>query len=422
MELTLKDGRIFDRFTAPVKGADGAIYGRLWSYRDVSDYKQLEEQLMQAQKMEAVGRLAGGTAHDFNNLLVPIISYAELGMMSAAPDSKLYSYMDHIVEATERAAAITQQILAFSRKQVLEVKVLDLNQIISAFQKMIQRLIGEDIEIAIFLSPNLSLVRADKGQLEQVLMNLAINARDAMPAGGKLTLETVNVYLDENYSQARPTSEPGHYVMMAISDTGFGMDDDTRQHIFEPFFTTKEMGKGTGLGLSTVFGIVKQHQGNIYVYSEPGQGTTFRIYLPQAGAGVVTAVDEPPIPTSTHGTETILVVEDEDMVREVVQETLEAHGYKVFQANNPLDGLQLALDHAGAIDLLVTDVIMPDMNGRQLYQEITRTSPHLKVLYISGYTDNVIVHHGILEEGIHFLQKPFNVRDLTQKVRQALLS
>ena len=420
VELVLKDGRTFDRYTAPVKGANGEYYGRLWTYRDVTPQKELEAQLLQAQKMEAIGRLAGGIAHDFNNYLVPMISYAELSMMSVEADSRLHSYLERIVESAERAADITQQILAFSRQQVLTMHMLDLNLVIINFEKMIRRLIGENIKIEMFLTPDLAPIRADKSQLEQVLMNLVINARDAMLDGGKLTLETANVYLDANYTRAHPGVEVGHYVMLAVSDNGHGMDEATQRRIFDPFFTTKETGKGTGLGLATVFGIVKQHRGNIWAYSEPRQGATFKIYLPQVERGGGTAVAEEKLLTSLLGTETILVVEDEEMVRELVRETLVAHGYTVLEAASPEEGLRLATEIKEAIHLLLTDVIMPGMNGRQLYEAIRLIHPQIPVLYMSGYTDNVIVHHGILDEGIHFLQKPFNVRQLTQKVRQAL--
>lgn len=389
--------------------------------QEMAEREHLEEQFRQSQKMEAIGRLSGGIAHDFNNLLIPIIGYVELGMMNLPPDSKLYVNLLQIKEAADRAAHLTRQILAFSRQQVLEIEVLDLNEVIVEFKQMIQRLIREDIELKTVLAPSLHRIRADKAQIEQVLVNLVVNARDAMPKGGKLAIETENVFLDEvdteHYAGAQT---PGHYVMMAVSDTGHGMDAETKKRIFEPFFTTKERDQGTGLGLATVFGIVKQHQGNIWVYSEPGQGTTFKIYLPKTEDVPVTDKITAPEPTSTYGTETVLVVEDEQAVRKLVCETLQAHGYNVIEAKSPSDGLQLATGCEDTIHLLLTDVVMPGMNGQELYQKVAVIRPEIKVLYMSGYTDNMIVHHGILDEGVNLLQKPFMVNTLTQKVRQVL--
>ncbi|MCB0191271.1 MAG: CHASE domain-containing protein [Anaerolineae bacterium] len=386
--------------------------------QDVTEKKQLEEQLLQSQKMEAIGRLAGGIAHDFNNILMPIMGYTELGMTKLSPDDKLYTDLKRVQEAAYRAADLTHQILAYSRKQVLEMQIIDLNMVIMDFEKMAQRLIGEDVELRTFLKPDLYRVNADKGQIGQVLLNLVVNARDAMPTGGKLTIETASVYLDETYVKKYADDHtPGRYVMLAVSDTGHGMDVETQQQIFDPFFTTKAHGQGTGLGLSTVFGIIKQHGGNIWVYSEPDKGTTFKIYLPQIetiAATPKTAISEP---ESLLGAETILVVEDEEMVRTLICETLTAHGYTVLEAQNINNGLQLAAEQQH-IDLLFTDVVMPEMNGKELYQKVVALHPHIKVLYMSGYTDDVIVHHGILDDGINFLQKPFSVQTLTKKVRQ----
>ena len=399
-----------------------AVQGVVINSRNITGRRQLEEQLRQAQKMEAIGRLAGGIAHDFNNILVPIIGYVELAMMDISPVDKLYADLRRVQEAAEQAAGLTRQILAFSRKQMLEMRILNLNAVIAEFQKMAQRLIGEDIALEISLEANLYPVKADKGQLEQVLLNLAINARDAMPAGGKLTIETANAYLDEAYVQKYANVlSPGGYAMLAVSDTGHGMDAQTRQQIFEPFFTTKEHGKGTGLGLATVYGIIKQHQGHIGVYSEPGIGTTFKIYLPQAEDSTIqTSEAAAPIATSLYGTETILVVEDEDMVRKLVCETLSTHGYKVIEAQNVTEALQRASERAETIHLLLTDVIMPEMNGRKLSEKVIALHPAVKVLFMSGYTANVIGHHGVLEKDINFLQKPFTVRSLLQKVRRIL--
>ncbi|MCB0164728.1 MAG: PAS domain S-box protein [Anaerolineae bacterium] len=406
----------------PWHESTGEIGGIILFSEVITERKNLEEQYYQAQKMEAIGHLAGGIAHDFNNILVPIIGYAELGMMNLPPDAPLYTDLDLIRQAAQRAADLTHQILAFSRKQILQMRLLDLNPLIADFQKMLERLIGEDIELETFLAPNLYPVKADKAQLEQVLLNLVINARDAMPGGGALTIETANVYLDETYLQKHADIQTsGHYAMLAVSDTGHGMDAETQTQVFDPFFTTKARGKGTGLGLATVFGIIRQHHGYIWVYSEPGQGTTFKIYLPQAE-------DTGPAPAtvviselhSLHGTETILVVEDEEMVRKLTVETLEAHGYHVLEAESIRHAHQLATDYQATIQLLLTDVIMPGMNGRELYQNLRQLQPDLQVLYMSGYTDNVIVHHGILYEGINFLQKPFTIVKLLQRVRTVL--
>ncbi|MGD8791504.1 MAG: ATP-binding protein [Anaerolineae bacterium] len=389
--------------------------------RAEEERNRLQAQLLQVQKMESLGQLAGGIAHDFNNILVPIIGYVELGMRKLSPDDKLYGDLKQIYEAAERAAALTRQILAYSRKQVLEMRPTDVNELVVGFGKMLRRLIGENIQLQTNLAPSVELIMADRGQLEQVLMNLALNARDAMPEGGQLTIETDNVFLDEQYAENHIGMQPGPYVMLAVSDTGQGMSSETQRHIFEPFFSTKEKGEGTGLGLATVFGIVKQHQGNIGVYSEPGKGSVFKIYLPQA-AQVEQIVESTGMTEqlSLYGKETVLVVEDDALVSNLVCETLETYGYQVLKAKSPKQGLQRAASHPTPIDLLLTDVIMPQMNGQELYQKMTRVEPEIKVLYMSGYTDSVIVHHGMLEEGIHFLQKPFTVRDLVQKVRVAL--
>ncbi|MFH2129595.1 MAG: PAS domain S-box protein [bacterium] len=382
--------------------------------------EKLGEQLRQAQKLESIGQLAGSIAHDFNNMLVPIIGYAGLGQKKLEPDNKVYTYLEKISTAAEKAASLVSQILAFSRRQVLEIETFNLNEMIAEFQKMLRRLITEEIEVQVLLSPTPCLVRADRTQIEQILLNLSTNAQDAMPGGGKLVIETSHVYLDEAYAQSHSQTQPGHYVMLSLSDTGEGMNADTRKQIFEPFFTTKKKGKGTGLGLATVFGIVKQHQGNIWVYSEPGRGTTFKIYLPRVQqTATLTAVEKPEL-TSVFGTETVMVVEDEPMVRALACETLKAHGYTVIEAESPKRGLQLASEFEGPIQLLLTDVIMPDMNGREFHEKLAARRPDTKVLYMSGYTDNVIAHHGVLEEGIHFLQKPFTVHDLTHKVRRVL--
>ena len=400
---------------------DPVVQGIVVNSRDITERKQLEEQIRQIQKMEAIGQLAGGIAHDFNNILVPINLYTEMALRKLSPDEKLYANLQVVREAAGRAADLTRQILAFSRRQVLDMHVLNLNAIVQDFQKMLQRLIGEHITLETFLEPELYPVRADKAQIEQVLLNLAVNARDAMPAGGQLTLETANVYLDEAYiDQHADTLLPGHYVMLTVSDTGHGMDTATQQRIFEPFFTTKAPGKGTGLGLATVFGIVKQHEGSIYVYSERDKGTTFKIYLPRVEEAVEVFDTTITPPATLRGIETILVFEDDVVVRKLIGETLTAHGYHVIEAPSVEEGLQHAATYKGPVHLLLTDVIMPEMNGQELYQHIATFHPTIKVLYMSGYTDNVVVHHGILEAGINFLQKPFTIDNLTQKVRQIL--
>jgi len=335
-----------EEFVRAVNGPDGVVYV-LVVCQDITERKQLEAaneqlaaQFYQAQKMDAIGRLAGGIAHDFNNLLVPIIGYIDLNLTDLSPESKLYADLRLVRKAADRAADLTRQILAFSRQQVLKLSLLDLNTTIDEFKKMLQRLIGEDIELQTFLSPSLYPVKADKGQIEQVLMNLAINSRDAMPAGGKLTIETANTFLDAAYVEKYASDlMPGRYVMVAVSDTGQGMDAETRKRIFDPFFTTKESSKGTGLGLATVFGIIKQHQGHIWVYSEPGQGTTFKIYLPQTKDTTQTSTTTTKEPISMYGTETVLVVEDDENVRKLVCETLEAQGYDVVEAPSPTDCL-----------------------------------------------------------------------------------
>ncbi len=399
---------------------NSAVHGIVVNSRDITGRKELEEQFQQAQKMESVGRLAGGIAHDFNNLLVPILGFTELSMLSLRPDSILYANLSQVKQAGERAADLTRQILAFSRRQVLEIKNLNLNTVISDFQKMTQRLIGEDIELNIVLEPALRPINADKSQLEQILLNLVVNARDAMPNGGKLTLETANVFLDRAYAEKHPVMEPGRYVMLAVSDCGHGMDAETKNRIFEPFFTTKEQGKGTGLGLATVFGIVKQHKGHIWVYSETGKGTTFKIYLPPSTDELQAIVDNNMVFPSVYGSETVLIVEDEEMVRTLVSETLEAYGYHVLVSPSPDEGFQFAATYPHTIHLLLTDVIMPQTNGLELHRKLVKYHPEMKVVFMSGYASTMIAQHGIFEEGVNFLQKPFTINALLQKVRSAL--
>ena len=418
-----KDGSLYEEEAtiSPVRDASGNLVNFVAVKRDVTKEVGLENQLMQAQKMEAIGTLAGGVAHDFNNLLTVILGYSQFGLGRLATSDPLYGDIQEIEKAGLRAAALTSQLLAFSRKQVFQPRILDLNVLVTDLKKMLIRLIGEDIDLTAVLDLEVGSVKADPGQLQQVIMNLAVNARDAMPNGGKLTIEIGNVDLSTEYASQHIEATPGAYVMIAISDTGCGMDEETRSHIFEPFFTTKEFGRGTGLGLSTVYGIVKQSGGFISVYSEPGRGTTFKVYLPRV-ADLTEKEDLRLTPLSLpHGDETLLLVEDEAAVRELAARVLRDHGYTVLEASDPAEAF-LAIDHLAAdeVQLLVTDVVMPQMNGRDLAEQLAALRPDLRVLYVSGYTDRAIVHHGVLDEGTPFLQKPFTAEALVRKVREVL--
>jgi len=387
---------------------------------DITEHKQLEEQFLHAQKMEAVGRLAGGVAHDFNNMLTAILGYAELALEKLQSESTLYSYLKEIIQAGEKATSLTSQLLAFSRKQILQPQVLNINDVIKNLERMLRRLIGENIELITVLDPTLEHVRADPTQVEQVIMNLTVNARDAMPEGGKITIETLNVYLDEEYAASHVSVKPGNYVMLAVGDTGVGMDREVLSHIFEPFFTTKRMDKGTGLGLSTVYGIIKQSGGNIWVHSEQGKGSTFKIYLPQveevAEAGKKDGVGRKEV----RGTETVMVVEDDEQVRDIACRSLNHYGYNVLVAKTPGEALRISSMHNGPIHITVTDFIMPEMNGIELIEKLFKQRPEMKVLYMSGYTDNTIVDYGIFEEGVPFLQKPFTPEIFVHKIRDVL--
>lgn len=382
--------------------------------------RQSEEQLRQSQKLEAIGQLAGGVAHDFNNLLTVIGGYSDLLLRSLDEDQHRQK-VEEVKKASERAASLTRQLLAFSRKQILQPVVLNLNDIVPDMDKMLRRLIGADIDLLTVMEPELGQVKADAGQIEQVLMNLAVNARDAMPSGGKLTIQTANVYLDDSYIRHHVTIQPGPYVVLAVSDTGCGMDAETQAHIFDPFFTTKEAGKGTGLGLSTVYGIVKQSGGNIWVYSEVGKGTTFKIYLPRVCEAIEQREEEEVARTGMQGgTETILLVEDEGIVRQLVRDVLESNGYRVLVATSGDEALQISERYQGLISLLMTDVVMPQMGGREVAERLALSRPEIKVLYMSGYTNGSIFHHGVLDEGIAFLEKPFTLESVTHKVREVL--
>ena len=388
--------------------------------RDVTEQQRLEALLLQAQKMESVGRLAGGVAHDFNNLLGVITGYGDLLLREIGEDHPSHRRVVEIRKATDRAATLTRQLLAFSRKQVMQLRVTDLNAVVAGIEPMLRRLIGEHIELITVLSPRLGRVKADVGQIEQVIANLTVNARDAMPRGGKLILETGNVDLDEMYAASRPDARPGPHVMLAVSDTGQGMDAATQAHLFEPFFTTKAVGKGTGLGLATVYGIVKQVGGQLMVYSEPGRGTSFKIYLPriEGEADELPAAARPGPPPV--GTETILLVEDEPALRILIREILISAGYRVLDGATAREALSLSAGHGGPIHLALTDVILPSMSGRQMADALRAARPDTRVLYMSGYTDDAISHHGILEPGTHFMEKPFTSDALLRKVREVI--
>jgi two-component system, cell cycle sensor histidine kinase and response regulator CckA len=405
---------------APVFDNGGNLCHFVGMQTDVTSLKSLEQQLRQAQKMEAFGQLAGGVAHDFNNLLTIILGYSELMLFSLPPDDGSREPAQEIRNAAERAALLTRQLLAFSRKQVVEAQVLDLNGVVAGMEKMLKRLIGEDVELTAVPAPGLASVKADPGQVEQVILNLAVNARDAMPQGGKITIETANVDLDEGYGQSHAEVVPGRYVLLAVSDTGCGMTEEVKAHVFEPFFTTKEVGKGTGLGLATVFGIVKQSGGHIRVYSEAGHGTTIKIYLPSV-AGAVPAVQSivEPEPARSGG-QTILLVEDEKAVRAMTGLALRSKGYTLLEAANGEEAVRLGEQHTGPIHLLMSDVVMPRMGGRQLAERLTSQHPEMRVLFVSGYTDDAVVRHGVLRAEVAFLQKPFTMDALHRKVQKIL--
>ena len=386
---------------------------------DISQRKALEEQLLQAQKMEAVGRLAGGVAHDFNNMLTVISGYNRMILDELSPMDPLRGYAEEILKAADRAGALTNQLLAFSRRQIIQPRVMSVNTVVGQTEKMLRRLLGEDIQLSFDLKPEVGNIRADPNQIAQAIVNLAVNARDAMPTGGHISVETANVHLDENYVRTHLGVHPGDFVMIAMSDSGHGMDAATRQRIFEPFFTTKQQGKGTGLGLATVYGMVKQAGGDIWVYSELGKGTTFKLYFPQvreavsdASAGEVTA--------QTLGGETVLVVEDESAVRDLTVKMLKQLGYAVLAAASGHEALEMSKAHSNHLALLVTDVVMPGMSGRQVADELLVSRPNLKVLYLSGYTENTVIHHGVLDSGVDFLPKPFSREALGRKVREIL--
>ena len=388
---------------------------------DITGRRRLEQQFQQAQKMEAVGRLSGGVAHDFNNLLGVIIGYGEILEEAIKNGDPLRDSVDEILRAGRQAAGLTRQLLAFSRQQVLEPKVIDLNVVITEVEKMLRRLIGEDIELTAVLQPGLGRVKADQGQIEQVILNMAVNARDAMPHGGKLTLQTANVEIDEVFAHSSPYPiQSGPYVCLIVTDTGVGMDAATQAQVFEPFFTTKEKGKGTGLGLSMVYGVVKQSGGHVNVYSEPNVGTAFKVYLPSVPETITPERPRANLNTSLRGTETVLLVEDDDGLRTLTRSLLERSGYTVLVAKEGNQALQTSQQHKATVHLLLTDVVMPGISGPVLAQQITRQRPEIKVMYMSGYTGKTVAGHAVLEPGSFFLMKPFTRDSLTSKVREAL--
>jgi len=423
LRQTTKDGKqiiVASRWTR-VCDESGRPKSQMTINTDMTEKKKLEARLIQAQRMEAVGRLAGGVAHDFNNLLTVIIGFSEMVLGGLSRDEPTREMIQQVHLAGTRAASLTRQLLAFSRKQVLAPVVLDLNSLVSETEKMLCRMIGEDIALVAVLDPSLGRVKADPGQIEQVLMNLAVNARDAMPTGGRLTIATQNVEVDPSVGVAFKEMAAGPYVLLTVSDTGCGMDEATMAQIFEPFFTTKEVDKGTGLGLATVYGIMKQSDGAIDVTSAPGQGSAFKIYLPRlvqetakAGGAFLG------IPAIPQGTGMVLMVEDEQAVRSLSSLALRSAGYAVLEAENGEDALAVYRKHSGSIDLLAIDVVMPKMNGRQLADDLTSKQPGLKVLYMSGYTDDAVVLHGVKDAGLAFLQKPFTPYSLVRKVREVL--
>ncbi|MCI0464413.1 MAG: response regulator [Gemmataceae bacterium] len=426
--ISALEGGADDYVTKPFDRAE--LHARLQAGRRIvglqaslaARVRELEGALSGAAKMEAIGRLAGGVAHDFNNLLTVINGYGEVLIQQIPSEDPRHGLIQQICEAGDRAACLTRQLLAFGHKQVLSPVVLDVNSVVTEFEKMLRRLIGEDIRLSLVLAPDLDAVRADRGQIEQVIMNLVVNARDAMPQGGNLTLVTRPVAVQEGRPSTDPNLPPGNYVLLAVSDTGCGMDEATQARIFEPFFTTKEVGKGTGLGLATVYGIVKQSGGHIGVSSQQGRGTTFRIYLPSVGSRLQESIPSPDLVIAQGHGETILLVEDEEGVRNLAMKTLTSSGYKVLAAGDGNEALRIAGGHAGPIDLLATDMIMPYLNGPQLAAQLRQARPGLNVLYMSGYASDTLGPQRALESGIVFLQKPFTPRVLTRKVQQALRS
>ncbi|HET6977464.1 MAG TPA: PAS domain S-box protein [Pyrinomonadaceae bacterium] len=429
VEAIRKDGsRVPIEVSSRLIYENGVAVAVQGSARDITERKLAEEalrasqlQLQQSQKLEAIGQLAGGVAHDFNNMLTAIIGYTDLSLRRVGLENPIRRNLEETRKAAERSASLVRQLLAFSRKQILEPKVLDLNDVVKDMHKMLTRLIGEDIRLATRLQTDLGSVKADPSQVEQIIVNLVVNARDAMPRGGRVTIETCNITLDDRIVLKHHSIKPGPYVMLAVSDTGSGMDQATQARIFEPFFTTKEVGKGTGLGLSTVYGIVKQSGGNIWVYSEPDLGTVFKVYLPRIDDAAISTIESASLETNVpRGSETILLVEDEDVVRGLTRKILMQAGYHVLDAKGGEEALRLCGAHAGPIDLLLTDVVMPEISGKEIADRLLALRPRIRVLFMSGYTDEAIVQHGVLDANVKFLQKPFTWVGLTRKVREVL--
>jgi two-component system cell cycle sensor histidine kinase/response regulator CckA len=428
-EVVAKDGtKLFGEVSVSlIKDSKGKPVGFRGIARDITERRRaeeekatLQEELRQSQKMEAIGGLAGGIAHDFNNLLTVISGNCQLSLLELQGGDPLKGNIEEIKAAADRATSLTRQLLAFSRRQVLDMKVLNLNAILRDLEKMLCRVIGEDVELVTSLDDDLGMVKTDPGGIEQVIMNLAVNARDAMPSGGKLIIKTSNAELDEPYARSHVAIKPGLYVKLCVVDTGVGITPEVREHIFEPFFTTKKKGKGTGLGLSTVYGIVKQSGGDIWVDSEPGLGTTFHIYLPRVDEPFEEMRKKVTREELPGGGETILVVEDEEDVRSLAVRILEKQGYKVLEASCGNDALVLSKERKEPIHMVLTDVVMPGMSGRQLADQLIHLHPKMKVLYMSGYTDNAVFHHGVLEEGVNYIHKPFTIDGLMKKMREVL--
>ncbi|MBD3223643.1 MAG: PAS domain S-box protein, partial [Caldithrix sp.] len=417
-----KEGQSYWEYSTigPLKNEEGSVTHYIIMNEDITEHKKLEVQFQQSQKMEAIGHLAGGIAHDFNNLLTIINGYSSILLTRLEPDQPHYKEIKQIGDAGQRAASLTNQLLAFSRKQIIKPRVLNLNDVVTETDKMLRRLIGEHIKFRTKLHSSLNSIEIDPGQIDQILINLAVNARDAMPDGGSLSIETDNVYLDDNYAKMHVAADIGHYVMLAVSDTGKGMDKKTQARIFEPFFTTKPKGSGTGLGLSTIYGIVKQNKGFIWVYSEPGRGTTFKIYLPVVQKEIKSLQTPERENQKLNGHETILIVEDEEAVRTFAANSLKNYGYTVLEAPDGKTALKIIESHMQGIDLVLSDVIMPGMNGKEIQNRMQKKIPQLKYMFMSGYLDNTIVHQGELEEGIHFIAKPFSSQTLLSQVRTVL--
>ncbi len=419
-----------EHLSAPMLAADGTLHGRVWYFRDITQRRRgeekrqkLESQLLHAQRIESVGQLAGGIAHDFNNLLTPIIGYTELIADSFPPDDSRLEMLQTVRTAADRAKVLAKQLLAFSRKQVLEMRQVNLGPILEHFEKILRRTIRENIQISMQIEKNLREILADSGQIEQIVMNLSVNAQDAMPTGGTLSISLENLVADQQFAEQHIDLPVGEYVRLSVSDTGTGIPKDLQAHVFEPFFTTKETGKGTGLGLSTVYGIVKQHGGQIFLYSEPGHGTTFRLYFPAVCAKTAAARSETEVlvPLSNRrNNETIMVVEDSDLIRELICRVLKKLGYQVIESSGAETCFDLAKRHAGPIHLLLTDVVMPNMNGKEVYEELRLLRPQIKVIFMSGYARDVIAHHGVLDQGTQYLAKPFTLQQLEEKIRTVL--